>query len=106
MPTQFAGVTVVTKANVYFEGNVISHTFILPSGEKKTLGVIRPGTYHFGTSAPEGMKIVAGTCRVRLDGFPSTHEYGAGTSFEVPGNNGFTVEVSEGVCEYICSFLG
>ena len=105
MSTQFAGVTVVTKANVYFGGNVISHTVIMPGGEKKTLGVIRPGSYHFGTDAPEGMKIVSGTCRVRLDGFPSTKEYGTGESFEVPGKNGFTVEVSEGLCEYICSFL-
>ena len=105
MPTQFAGVTVVTKANVYFDGNVVSHTFIMPGGDKKTLGIIRPGTYHLGTGAPEGMKIVAGICRVTLDGSASTSEYAAGGAFEVPGNSGFTITVSEGLCEYICSFL-
>ena len=27
-PTEFVGVTVVTKANVYFDGNVVSHTVL------------------------------------------------------------------------------
>ena len=60
--SEFAGVTVLAKANIYFDGNVISHTVLLPNGEKKTLGLIRPGSYHFGTDAPERMEIVAGTC--------------------------------------------
>ena len=53
LPTQFTGVTVHTKANVYFDGNVISHTLLLPDDTKKTLGLIRPGSYHFKTSAAE-----------------------------------------------------
>jgi uncharacterized protein YaiE (UPF0345 family) len=105
MPSQFSGVTVVAKANVYFDGNVVSHTVILPGGEKKTLGIIRPGSYHFGTGAPEGMRIVAGACRVKLDGSAAVADYGVGGNFEVPGNSGFTIEVAEGLCEYVCSFL-
>jgi uncharacterized protein YaiE (UPF0345 family) len=31
--------------------------------------------------------------------------YGAGTSFDVPANSGFTIAVKSGLCEYICSFL-
>ncbi|HEY3756405.1 MAG TPA: pyrimidine/purine nucleoside phosphorylase [Opitutaceae bacterium] len=105
VPTQFTGVTAVSKANIYFDGNVVSHTILFPGGVKKTLGLIRPGSYHFGTDAPERMEIVAGTCKVKLDGASATQEYAANTFFDVPGKNGFTIEVASGLCEYICSFL-
>jgi len=105
LPVQFSGVTVHTKANVYFDGKVVSHTVLLPDGAKKTLGLIYPGSYHFGTGAPERMEIVAGSCRVTLDGQTAVKEYAAGTFFDVPGKSGFTIEVSAGLCEYICSFL-
>ena len=105
LPTQFAGVTAVTKANVYFDGKVVSHTILLPDGAKKTLGLIYPGSYHFGTGAPERMEIVAGTCRVTLDGQCDARTYTAGQHFDVPGKSGFTIAVPAGICEYICSYL-
>ncbi len=105
LPTQFAGVTAVTKANVYFDGRVVSHTVLLPDGAKKTLGLIYPGSYHFGTGAPERMEIIAGSCRVTLDGSTAPTDYAAGTFFDVAGQSGFTIEVPSGICEYICSFL-
>jgi uncharacterized protein YaiE (UPF0345 family) len=105
LPTQFAGVTVLTKANVYFDGKVVSHTLLLTDGSKKTVGLIYPGSYHFGTDAPERMEIVAGGCRVTLDGSGAARDYAAGTSFDIPGKTGFTIEVGAGLCEYICSFL-
>lgn len=105
LPTEFAGVTVQTKANVYFDGNVVSHTVLFPDGSKKTLGLIRPGSFHFGTAAAERMEIVAGTCTVSLDGQEAEKGYGAGTYFDVPANSGFSIRVESGLCEYICSFL-
>ncbi len=105
LPKQFTGVTVHTKANVYFDGNVVSHTVLLPDGAKKTLGLIRPGSYHFGTDAAERMEIVAGECTVTLDGTTAVATYGAGTYFDVPAKSGFTIAVKAGLCEYICSFL-
>ena len=105
LPAQFAGVTVHTKANVYFDGKVVSHTVLMPEGAKKTLGLIYPGSYHFGTGAPERMEITAGGCRVTLDGQTAVKEYAAGAYFDVPGKSGFTIEVSSGLSEYICSFL-
>ncbi len=105
LPTQFTGVTVHTKANVYFDGKVVSHTVLMPDQAKKTLGLIYPGNYHFGTGAPERMEIVAGACRVTLDGQAAAQDYAAGTFFDVPGKSGFTIEVKSGLCEYICSFL-
>jgi hypothetical protein len=105
LPTQFTDVTVLTKANVYFDGKVISHTLLVPGGAKKTLGLIYPGSYHFGTEAPERMEIIAGDCRVTLDGTTAARDYAAGTFFDVAGKSGFTIEVRSGLCEYICSFL-
>lgn len=105
LPTEFSGVTVLTKANIYFDGGVVSHTVRFADGSRKTLGLIRPGTYHFGTQAPERMEIVSGACEVRLDGGEATTAYDAGKTFDVPGDSGFTITVKSGVCEYICSFL-
>ena len=102
---EFTGVTAIAKANIYFDGKVVSHSIVFPGGEKKTLGLIFPGTFHFGTAAAERMEIVAGSCRVRLDGSASWNEFGAGQFFEVPAESGFNIEVAGGVCEYVCSFL-
>jgi uncharacterized protein YaiE (UPF0345 family) len=95
LPVQFAGVTVVTKANVYFDGNVVSHTVLFADASKKTLGLIRPGSYYFGTAAAERMEIVAGECVVTQKDSNESKTY----------NSGFTIAVSSGLCEYICSFL-
>ena len=105
LPTQFAAVTVVTKANVYFDGNVVSHTVLFADASKKTLGLIRPGSYYFGTGAAERMEIVAGECTVTQKDSTTTTTYRAGTFFDVPANSGFTIAVPSGLCEYICSFL-
>lgn len=106
-PTQFTNVTALTKANVYFDGRVVSHSILFPDGSRKTLGLIYPGSYHFGTDKAELMEIVAGKCRVKLDGRTVTADYAAGQEFDVPAKSGFTIEVPEGgICEYVCSFLG
>jgi hypothetical protein len=105
LPSQFGGVTVHTKANLYFDGRVVSHTVLLPDGVRKTLGLIYPGSYHFGTAAPERMEIVDGACEVVLDGQSARSAYAAGQAFEVAGQSGFTIEVKSGICQYICTFL-
>jgi uncharacterized protein YaiE (UPF0345 family) len=103
--TEFNGVSVLSKANVYFDGNVVSYTILLPGGAKKTLGVVRKGSYHFNTGAPERMEVVDGSCSVVLDGTTESAGYSAGTFFDVPGKSGFLIEVEDGLCQYICSFL-
>jgi len=105
IPTEFTHVTVHAKANIYFDGKVVSHTVLDATGAKKTLGLIYPGTYHFGTGAPERMEIVAGDCTVTLDGASEARACPAGHSFDVAGQAGFTITVGDGICEYICSFL-
>jgi purine/pyrimidine-nucleoside phosphorylase len=101
----FSPVTAVAKANVYFDGKVVSHTILFPDESKKTLGLIYPGSYHFGTAAAERMEITDGTCEVVIDGTTETKSYAAGTHFDVAANSGFTISVSEGICQYVCSFL-
>jgi uncharacterized protein YaiE (UPF0345 family) len=103
--SSFSNVTVDTKANVYFDGSVVSHTVHFADGTKKTLGLIYPGKFHFGTAAPERMEIIAGACEVILDGTTEVMAVEAGSAFDVAGNSGFTIKVADGICEYICSFL-
>ena len=105
IPEKFIGVTAVTKANIYFNGSVVSHAIIMPDGSKKTLGLIYPGSFHFNTQAPEKMEIVSGHCSVTLDGETKARSYGPGDVFDVAGQSGFTIEVTKDICEYICSFL-
>jgi hypothetical protein len=105
LPTEFKGVTAVTKANIYFDGKVVSHSILFADQSKKTLGLIYPGQYHFGTDRAERMEIIAGDCSVKLDGQTTVNNYSAGQLFEVPAKSGFDIEVKSGICEYICSFL-
>lgn len=98
-------VTVGVLANVYFDGKVVSHSIRLADGSRKTLGLIYPGEFHFGTGAPERMEIVAGDCVVRIDGEEDTKNYSGGSSFDVAGNSGFSISVNKGICQYVCSFL-
>ena len=102
---EFTNVTVHAKANVYFEGRVISHTIVLPGGARKTVGVILPGSYYFGTKQAERMEIIEGEAEVVLEGAAKTEKYSAGHVFDVPANSGFTITVSDEACHYICSFL-
>jgi purine/pyrimidine-nucleoside phosphorylase len=106
IPAEFQNVTAVTKANIYFDGKVVSHAILFPDGSKKTLGLIYPGQFHFGTGKSERMELVAGQCTVKLDGSKKTTAYGAGQFFDVPAHSGFDIEISSGICEYICSYLG
>ncbi|NWK54034.1 pyrimidine/purine nucleoside phosphorylase [Verrucomicrobiaceae bacterium N1E253] len=102
---QFSNVTAEAKANVYFDGKVVSHGITLEDGSTKTFGLIYPGVYHFATEAAERMEIIDGECIVVLDGSDDSSVYAAGQYFEVPANAGFTITVSEGIGQYICSYI-
>ncbi len=98
-------VTATAKANVYFGGKVVSHTLVTADGERKTLGLIYPGKYHFGTEEAEDMVVVAGSCSVTLDGSEESNVHAKGDTFSIPANSGFDIAVTEGICEYVCSFV-
>ncbi len=103
MTDKLIAAEVSTRANVYFEGKCVSHTVQLADGSRKSVGVILPSTLTFSTGAPEVMQIVDGQCKVRLAGSESWQTYGAGQSFDVPGQSSFDIEVAEPV-HYICHF--
>ncbi|MEO8837602.1 MAG: pyrimidine/purine nucleoside phosphorylase [Herbaspirillum sp.] len=103
MNQQFDQVSVIKKANVYFDGKCVSHSVILQDGSKITLGVILPSQLHFTTSAPEIMEITAGQCRVRLDGQQNWSAYGAGQQFSIGADSAFDIEVSE-TLDYVCHY--
>ncbi|AMM23587.1 pyrimidine/purine nucleoside phosphorylase [Variovorax sp. PAMC 28711] len=99
-----AGVTVSTKANVYFDGKCVSHNFTLADGTKKSVGVILPATLTFSTGAPEVMEGVSGACEYLLADTTEWKKSGAGEKFSVPGNASFQIRVSGQPYSYICHF--
>lgn len=101
---EFKNVTAKAEANIYFDGKVVSHAITLEDGTTKTLGLIFPGDYHFGTQTAERMQITAGTCSVTLDGSEITTGYEAGQHFDVPAQSGFTI-VADDICQYVCSYI-
>lgn len=102
--SQFDQVTVIREANIYFEGKVTSRTVLFASGEKKTLGIMLPGEYAFGTGKKEVMEILAGELDVRLPGSQTWQKIISGQSFEVPADSKFDLVVHS-VCDYCCSYL-
>ncbi|MBN2644923.1 MAG: pyrimidine/purine nucleoside phosphorylase [Desulfuromonadaceae bacterium] len=103
-PESFSNVKAVCKANVFFDGKVVSHSIFLADGSRKSLGIIAPGEYHFDTAAAERMEIIAGQCRVRVAGQTQWIGFEAGTWFDVPANSFFDICVDEGLVQYVCSF--
>ena len=101
--SHFDNISVVKKANVYFDGNCVSHSIQFADGTKKSVGVILPSSLTFNTGAPEIMEGVAGSCRVRLKGETEWTTYGAGQSFNVPGNSSFDIACDEPY-HYVCHF--
>ncbi len=102
--SQFDNVSVIREANFYFEGKVSSRTVVFPDGTKKTLGVMLPGEYVFGTSSHEIMEILAGDLDVLLPGAETAVAVKGGETFEVPAGTSFTVVVKT-VTDYCCSYL-
>ncbi len=100
----FKEVSVVKKANIYFDGNVTSRVVIFPSGEKKTLGIMMPGDYEFGTELAELMEIQAGHVEVLLPGSSDWVSVKGGGDFSVPANAKFKIKVKE-VTDYCCTYL-
>lgn len=97
------GVSVTTKANVYFDGKCVSHGITFPDGTKKSVGVVLPATLTFNTGAPEIMECVAGACEYKLAGSDAWVQSSAGDKFSVPGNSSFDIRVTEAY-HYICHF--
>jgi uncharacterized protein YaiE (UPF0345 family) len=102
--SSFDNVSVVTKANVYFDGKVTSRTVLFADGTKKTLGILLPGEYEFGTDSKEIMEIQAGELKVLLPGETEWIAISGTGGFTVPANAKFKLDVQT-VSDYICSYI-
>jgi uncharacterized protein YaiE (UPF0345 family) len=101
---QFENVTAVKKANIYFDGKVTSRTVKFADGTHKTLGIMLPGEYEFGTDAPELMEILEGDLEVLLPRSSEWVRVKGGEHFQVPANASFVVRVKS-ISDYCCSYL-
>lgn len=102
--SEFKDVTIVKKANIYFNGGVTSRTVLFKDGSKKTLGVMLPGEYEFNTGDREVMEILSGELDLLLPGQNSWQQIKGRESFEIPANSGFTMKVKT-ISDYCCSFI-
>jgi len=102
--SEFQNVTVLKRANVYFEGKVVSHTVVFADGAKKTLGIMQPGEYEFSTGDKEIMEINSGDLDVELPGSANWKAVKGGEAFEVPANSKFRMKVKT-LTDYCCSFV-
>lgn len=102
--SQFDNVSIVKKANVYFDGKVTSRTVTFSDKSEKTLGVMMPGEYEFNTSEKENMEIMAGELEVLLPGTDGWQDIKGGESFDVPANSKFSLKIKT-LTDYCCSFI-
>ncbi len=101
---EFKDVTVVKKANIYFEGKVTSRTVVFKDGTRKTLGIMLPGEYEFGTDDKEIMEILSGDLEVLISKSEGWKTIEGGEEFEVPAKSKFNLKV-KAVTDYCCSYV-
>ena len=92
------------KANIYYDGKVTSRTVLFADGSRKTLGIMFPGDYDFGTADKEVMEILSGELSVLLPGETQWKEIKGGDTFEVKANARFQLKVKS-LVDYCCSYL-
>lgn len=102
---KFENVTVVKAANIYFDGNVTSRVVEFDNGDVKTLGIMMPGEYRFGTEKKEIMEILSGQVEILLPGEDLWRKISGGDTFEVPADSAFDIKVMA-VTDYCCSYIG
>lgn len=102
--SEFKNVTVIKKANIYFDGKVTSRTVVFADGTRKTLGIMLPGDYEFGTAEKEIMEIISGDLDVLISSAEGWKKFKDGDSFEVPAKSKFSLRVKSPT-DYCCSYL-
>lgn len=103
--SEFKRVTVTKKANIYFDGKVTSRIVTFPDGSIKTLGIMLPGEYEFGTEKDETMEIMDGEMTVLLPGSDEWIVIMGGQSFDITANSKFKLKVTA-IVDYCCSYTG
>lgn len=102
--TKFDNVSVIKKASSYFDGKVTSRTVLFKDGSRKTLGIMQPGEYEFGTELAEVMEILDGELEVLLPEQTQWQPIAAGGVFEIAAKQVFKVKVHR-LTDYCCSYF-
>ena len=102
--SKFENVTVTKEANVYFDGRVTSRAIEFADGSKKTLGIMLPGEYEFGTEQKEIMEILSGDLEVLLPAATEWSVFNGGDVFSVPAAAKFKLKVHS-ITDYCCSYV-
>jgi uncharacterized protein YaiE (UPF0345 family) len=102
--SEFKNVTVTREANVYFDGKVTSRAITFADGTTKSLGIMMPGDYTFGTAKAEIMEILAGELNYRLAGTDEWLAVKGGESFNVQADSSFDLKVTV-LADYCCSYI-
>jgi uncharacterized protein YaiE (UPF0345 family) len=100
---KFENVTAIKAANIYYDGKVTSRTLEFSDGTIKSLGIMLPGEYTFGTEDAEIMEILSGELDVKLpdEEWKTLH---TPETFNVPANSSFDLKIKK-VTDYCCSYI-
>ena len=101
--SKFENVTAVKEANIYHNGNVTSRTLEFGDGSIKSLGIMLPGEYTFGTNEAEIMEMLSGELDIKLPG-EEWKTLNTPESFNVPANSSFDLKIKT-VTDYCCSYI-
>ena len=101
--SKFENVTVIKEANIYYDGKVTSRTVEFKDGTIKSLGIMLPGEYTFGTNKAEIMEILSGDLEIKL---PNEEWKTLNTpeSFNIGANSSFDIKIKT-VTDYCCSYI-
>lgn len=102
--SQFNDVSIIKAANIYYDGAVTSRTVLFADGEKKTLGIMMPGDYEFGTDKKEIMEILSGELEILLPDTDQWTSINGAYTFEVPAKSSFKLKIKT-VTDYCCSYV-
>jgi uncharacterized protein YaiE (UPF0345 family) len=100
---KFNDVSIKKEANIYYDGKVTSRTIEFSNGEIKSLGIMLPGEYTFGTSEAEIMEIMSGELEIKLPN-EEFKVINPPETFNVPANSSFELKIKT-VTDYCCSYI-
>ena len=101
--SKFENVTIIKEANIYYDGKVTSRSVEFEDGSVKSLGIMLPGEYTFGTNEAEIMEIMSGDLEIKL----ADEEWktlNTPETFNVPANSSFDLKIKS-VTDYCCSYI-
>ena len=101
--SKFENVTAVKEANIYYDGKVTSRTLEFSDGSIKSLGIMLPGDYTFGTNDAEIMEMLSGELDIKLPG-EDWKTLNTPESFNIGANSSFDVKIKK-VTDYCCSYI-